>query len=153
VRCAVHVMQTLSRGKGGQGGNLLLMVTACYKCFAGEADRLDKVQTVASGLFDISIDAVREFEARGVAGVEDTDYFGIYRALDVIKTCMDQPGCEAKVRGVASGLAFCLDHNLESAGDMGLSSGANAAMVCASCFGRDEGESQFSFAQKHVDDL
>ena len=149
----VSVAQTLSRGKGGQGGNLLLMATACYKAFATEAERADKKETVSSGLFDLCIDAVREFERRGVAGVADTEFYGIYRALDVIKTCMDQPGCEAKVRGVASGLRFCLEHSVDDDNDMGLSSSGNAAMVCAGMFGRDEGGSQFSFTQEHVDDL
>ena len=66
---------------------------------------------------------------------------------------MDQPDCRAKVRGIASSLAFVLANDLMVIEDIGLTTAATAANICAGVFGRDDGEREFVFTQKHVDTM
>ena len=87
----------------------------------------------ASGL-DEAVGVVQSFAGRG-SGVEnlaDTNVQMLYMSLNLIKLVRAQPGCEAKIRGAASALGFCLDYSLDVAPDMGRTTGAEATTICAS---------------------
>ena len=142
--------QSISRGNFQ---NALSVVSQIPKAYATEADRQDKAAIISSGLFDLCLECVVEFEQCGVAGLGDTHHDVLYRVLALVMTCMDQPGCEAKVRSVASGLLFCVEHSLDLSKQMGMSTGTSAAMIAVKVFGRDEGDSQFTFTQEQVDEL
>jgi hypothetical protein len=74
-------------------------------------------------------------------------------ALNFLKYCRPEPGCEAQIRGVAPALAFCLEHNLDLMEELGATTQGNATGVCCGVFGRDEGGSDFTFSQQHIDIL
>ena len=74
-----------------------------------------------------------------------------YYALGILSFCRAQRGCEAKIRGIAKPLAFCMQHSLDIVEELGNTTAASAAKVCCSVFGRDEGGSEFTFTQQHID--
>lgn len=116
-------------------GRAYAAVSAAYnvlKAFAGHPTRPDVQACVASGVFDICIDMVAAFASRGMDGLQDTDHCALTHALNLCKVCSSEPGCEAKLRSVATALAFCLEHPLECIEEFGSSTGASAAQICES---------------------
>ena len=146
-------MVSISRGKAGRARRVIIPVWNMTSFFAGQAERPDLAAIVASGLFDICIEIVVAFAAAGVDGLRDTDYIAVWCALMVIVSLGSQPGCEGKIRGAGSALAFCLENSLDMVEAMGMTTGSVAASLCCSVFGRDEGGSEFTFQQQHVDTL
>ena len=142
---------SISRGKAGRAHRAFIPVWNMTSFFAGQAERPDLAACVASGLFDLCIEVVVAFAAAGADGLRDTDHFAVWCALSILATVGSQPGCETKIRGAASALAFCLENSLDAIEDMGMTSGSVAASLCCSVFGRDEGGSEFTFQQQHVD--
>ena len=123
------------------------------KSYAGEADRPDAEAMIASGLFDCCVSIVAAFEQRGPQGVADTDVMALHCALAVLRTAAVMPQCEAKIRGIASALSFCLANDLEVIEAVGLRTGAFCGIICAGVFGRDEEGAEFSFTQEVVDTM
>ena len=145
---------SLSRGKAGRAGRFMYsLTTGVIKSFAGQAARPDLAACVSSGLFDMAVEAVAAFAAAGVDRLDDTDHFVVYAALTILRTCRAEAGCEAKIRSVAPALAFCLEHDMDIAVELGNTTQGSAAAVCCGVFGRDEGGSEFSFSQQHIDIL
>eukprot|EP01046_Picozoa_sp_COSAG06_P062021 COSAG06_NODE_13827_length_1215_cov_2.299283_2_plen_229_part_01 len=99
---------SISRGKAGRG---LCVVVALYemtRLFAGQATRPDLEACVRSGLFDFCLDGVVAFAAAGLEGLEDTDHGMLQMLLGFLAKTAGQPGCAAKIRGVAPALGFPL---------------------------------------------
>ena len=67
--------------------------------------------------------------------------------------CRKYSGCEARIRSIASALAFLLENDLLFQPEIAVSTGSAAASICCSVFGRDEGGSEFTFTSQHVDFL
>ena len=145
---------SLSRGKALRAGALTGSLAGMFRSFHGQAARPDLTACVSSGLFEIAVEAVAAFAAAGVGGLGDTDHMALYFSLSYLKTCRAEPGgCEAKVRSVAHALAFCLEHSLDVIAENGMTTQGAAVQVCCGVFGRDEGGSEFSFSQPHIDIL
>ena len=144
---------SISRGMAGRAHRAILPVLSMTSFFAGQAERPDLAACVASGLFDLCIEIVVAFAAAGVDGLRDTNHSAVFVALGLLASVGTQPGCEAKIRGAASALAFCLENSLDQIEALGLTTGSVAAMLCCGVFGRDEGGSEFTFQQQHVDTL
>jgi hypothetical protein len=145
-------MVSISRGKAGRASRAMCVAMFTHNAFAGQATRPDIAAGVSSGVFDICVDAMVAFAAAGVDGLCDTDYAMTLSPMGV-NTCRNHAGCEAKIRSAASALSFCLDNSLGFMEDLNFTSGAFAAMLCCTVFGRDEGGSEFTFTQEHVDDM
>ena len=145
-------MVSISRGKAGRGfAGLMAVYNGPIKAFAGQATRPDLAACLASGLFDIMVEIVVAFADAGLDGLRDTNNSMLTLALGLLAKCGAQPGCEAKIRGAATALGFCLENSLDCMEEMGLTTGAYAARVCCSVFGRDEGGSELTFTQQQVD--
>eukprot|EP01046_Picozoa_sp_COSAG06_P003154 COSAG06_NODE_119_length_23111_cov_51.658613_22_plen_387_part_00 len=144
---------SISRGKAGRTQCMVQAPSELTKAaaFAGQATRPDLDAMVSSGLFDICLEMVAAVAAAGAEGLHDTNRQVLYSALNVLTYCGHQPGCEAKIRGVGSALGFCLENSLNVMEEVGRTTGAAAAKLCCSIFGRDEGGSGFTFTQQHVD--
>eukprot|EP01047_Picozoa_sp_COSAG01_P098660 COSAG01_NODE_28807_length_652_cov_1.030741_1_plen_187_part_01 len=134
-------------------GRALLACISVTRGFQGQSDRPDLRSMVSSGLFKLCLEAVSAFAASGLPGLEDTNTDTLINALKILSLCREQPGCEAMIRGIAPALAFCLEHDLDDVGALGRTTSAQAAEVCCSVFGRDEGGSDFTFTQQHLDML
>ena len=141
---------SISRGKAARASRAGCVAFFAMSAFAGQARRPDIAACVTSGVFDICVEFVVAFAAAGVDGLCDTDYASTF-SLGLINVCRNHAGCEAKIRGAADALTFCLDNSLNFMEDVGFTSGAFAAMLCCSVFGRDEGGSEFTFTQANVD--
>jgi len=70
-----------------------------------------------------------------------------------LKNCRAQPGCEERLRSIATALAFYLEHDLDYATELGFSPSVYAAHMCCGVFGRDEGGSELKFTPKNVEHL
>ena len=151
IGSAAEVVSSISRGKAGRGYVALAAVYSVPRGFAGQAERPDLGAFVASGLFDICVEAVVAVAAVGLTGLLDTNHGVLPMTLGYLAKCGTQPGCEAKIRAAATALAFCLENSLDFVEDVGNTMGSFAAKVCCSVFGRDEGGSAFSFTQEVID--
>jgi hypothetical protein len=120
---------SISRGRAGRG-YVVTATIAELKQFTGEASLPDLSACVASGLFELCIEAVKAVAAAGVDGLQDTHHGALYAALGIVRACRAQPGCEGKIRGVADALAFCLMHGLEVIAELGGTTSAMAAQTC-----------------------
>jgi hypothetical protein len=89
----------------------------------------------------------------GVEGLQDTNHSVLYFALSWLSVCSSLAGCEATIRSAATALAFCLENSLDLIEELGATTGTNAARVCCSVFGRDEGGSTFTFTPLHIKTL
>jgi hypothetical protein len=141
---------SISRGKAGRAHMVLGAAYDVTRCCAGQKARPDLDAFVSSGLLDVCVHMVAAFAAAGVDGLQDVDHFALNYALVFLSKCGSYPGCESKIRGVASALAFCLEHSLEVMEELGYTTGAGAARVCCAVFGKDEGGSEFTFTPLHV---
>jgi hypothetical protein len=121
---------SISRGKAGRAFGLLASIPEIAKAFFGQASRPDLVACVASGLFDLCIEAVAAFAAAGVDGLHDTHHAALYMAMSIVRNTRAQPGCEGKIRSVAGSLGFCLTNDLDVAKDLGMSTAGTAAQLC-----------------------
>ena len=142
---------SISRGKAGRGYCVTQTLYDLTRIFAGQATRPDLDACVRSGLFEFCLDSIVAFAAAGVEGLQDTDHGMLLALLGYLAKLAGQPGCEAKIRGVASALAFSLEHSVDVMEELGWTTGAMAARVCCSVFGRDEGGSEFIFTAQHFE--
>jgi hypothetical protein len=122
-------------------------------CFTDQAERPDIEACVASGLFEECCAGVAARAAAGVEGLRDTNHSTLATALNTLKNCRAQPGCEERLRSIATALAFYLEHDLDYATELGFSPSVYAAHMCCGVFGRDEGGSELKFTPKNVEHL
>jgi hypothetical protein len=169
---------SISRGKAGKAYRVVQCIIEMCKHFSGEVSRPDLAACIASGLFDLCLEAITAVAAAGIAGLQDTHHCALYFALSLLRTCRAQPGCEDKIRSAADALAFCLMNDLDAVVQLGTTTATTAAQICenpsllclavhvhildtcswpcrAGCgvFGRDEGGSDFSFSAQHIETL
>jgi hypothetical protein len=77
---------------------------------------------VASGLFDLCIEAVAAFAAAGEDGLSYTDHGALALSLNTILRIWGMcthPGREDKIRSIAGPLQFCLANDLDFMGEVG----------------------------------
>lgn len=99
-----------------------------FRGFAANPTRPDLTAVVTSGLFDLCIEAVEAVEAAGSDGLRDTNITALDYALKVILNARTQPGCEAKIRGAAGALSFCLNNPRDCIQELGYSTHVSAGM-------------------------
>jgi hypothetical protein len=121
---------SISRGKAGRAYKAVGCITDTCKAHSGEVPRPDLAACVASGLFDLCLEAIRAVAAAGADGLQDTHHCALYFALSLVRICRAQPGCEEKIRSAADALAFCLVNGLDCIVDIGVTTGAVAAQIC-----------------------
>eukprot|EP01043_Picozoa_sp_COSAG02_P061910 COSAG02_NODE_8418_length_2578_cov_186.219847_1_plen_273_part_10 len=144
---------SISRGKAGRGYALLNVPYEVTRGFAGQKARPDLEAAVSTGLFDLCVEMVVSVASAGVEGLQDTNHSVLMWALSFLAKCSSLAGCEAAIRSAATALAFCLENSLDFMEELGVTTGAMAARVCCSVFGRDEGGSTFTFTPLHIKTL
>jgi hypothetical protein len=142
---------SVSRGRAGRAYLIIGSAYAITRLFSGQSTRPDLDACVASGVFDSCVEMVAAVAAAGVDGLDDTNHAVLIMALSFLPRCRTHPGCEAKIRGAAGALAFCLEHSLDQLVELGYTTGAIAARAICSVFSRDEGGSAFSFTPQHIE--
>eukprot|EP01043_Picozoa_sp_COSAG02_P012295 COSAG02_NODE_472_length_21636_cov_767.911366_19_plen_284_part_01 len=141
---------SISRGKAGRGSVLLDAPYMVTRGFVGQKARPDLEAAVSTGLFDLCVEVVVAVASAGVEGLQNTNHSVLVMALSWLAKCGSVAGCEATIRSAATALAFCLENSLDLMEELGITTGAMAARVCCSVFGRDEGESTFTFTPLHI---
>jgi len=101
------------------------------RALAGEPDRVDLEAIASSGIFDLCIEGVVAFASQGVEGLPGTCHVTLACCIGLLTKTMRLPGCEAKIRGVAKPLAFCLENSLDAVSEMGSCTGSSATKLCA----------------------
>eukprot|EP01043_Picozoa_sp_COSAG02_P061808 COSAG02_NODE_8380_length_2591_cov_15.477323_3_plen_432_part_00 len=144
---------SILRGKAGRGHAVLDAVYEVTRAFAGQKARPDLEAAVSTGLFDFCVEIVVAVASAGVDGLHDTNHSVLSCALNWLARCSNVAGCEATIRSAATALAFCLENPLDYIEEIGATTGASAARVCCSVFGRDEGGSTFTFTPLHIKTL
>ena len=128
----VWCAQSISRGKAGRAGYILVCITAWIKPFYGQSHRPELEAIVASGLFEECASGVASFAAAGGDGLDDVNHAALLHALAVLRTCRQQPGAEARIRSLAPALKWCLEHDLDWVEQLGQTTGSYAAQICES---------------------
>ena len=141
---------SISRGAAGRAFAVMDAPNFASNGFSGQTARPDLEAFVSCGLFDFCVEVVEAVASAGVGCLHDTQHTTLFKALGLLTKCSSLAGCEAKIRGVATALAFCLEHSLEVVEELGLTTGSYAARVCCSVFGRDEGGCDFTFTPLHI---
>ncbi len=144
---------SVSRGKAGRGGTLLQALYYITHGFAGQKVRPDLEESVSSGLFNFCVEIVVAVASASAGDLQDISSLALFMALSWLPKCSSLVGCEAKIRGAATALAFCLENSLDVLAELGMTTAAYAARVCCSVFGRDEGGSEFAFTSLHIKTL
>jgi hypothetical protein len=121
--------QSISRGDAGKAYAIVAIVVWA-KTFYGQPQRPDLEAIVTSGMFDECTSAVAAVAAAGVEGLHDTNHIALFHSLCLLRNCRSQPGCEAKIRRLAPALAFCLEHDLDNAEQLGMTTASYAAQIC-----------------------
>ena len=125
-------VQSISRGQTGRGGQIVNALATWCKLFLGQPQRPDLEALVASGLFEECVSAVVAFAAAGTEGLHDTSHTSLSQALNMLRYCHHQPGCEARIRSLAPALGFCLENELDIMEQLGATTASKAAQICES---------------------
>ena len=124
--------QSISRGKAGRGGFVVVCIVNWCRLFYGQSHRPDLEAIVASGLFEECANGVASFAAAGVAGLGDVNRAALFCTLIAVRSCRQQPGAEARIRSLAPALEWCLEHDLDHMEQLGITTGSYAAQICES---------------------
>lgn len=117
-----------------------------------QSERINLNVLVESGLFEECASGLERAMGIGSELLCETATMAIYFALSIVRyVSTGQRGCEARLRSLASTLAFWLEHDLDCVQELGMTTGSNAAAICCSVFGRDEEDSEFSFTPAHIE--
>ena len=81
------------------------------------------VQFAETVSIDECIATVAAFGERGVEHLPNTHSHVLYMALSTLGKCTKAPGCDAKIRGVASARAFAQDNSLDFVAGIGYTTG------------------------------
>ena len=125
-------VQSISHGQANRGGHVPNALANWCKLLLGQPQRPDLEALVASGLFEECVSAVVAFAAAGAEGLHDTSHTSLSQALNVLRNCRQQPGCEARIRSLAPALAFCLENDLDYIEQLGLTTASYATQICES---------------------
>eukprot|EP01046_Picozoa_sp_COSAG06_P050418 COSAG06_NODE_7981_length_2312_cov_5.610120_2_plen_413_part_00 len=69
---------SISRGKAGRAYMALRAVSDMCKAFSGDSSRPDLAACVASGLFDLCLEAITAVAVVGVDGLQDAHHYAVY---------------------------------------------------------------------------
>ena len=112
MRTDVWRFQSLSRGKSSRAYSILWTFTELCKCFQGQAHRPDIEAIVASGLFEECAAGIEAIADGRTIQLHDVAGNPLMWALRVLLNCRSHPTCEPRIRGLATALEFCLEHDI-----------------------------------------
>ena len=94
------------RGDGGLTYGIFIPVGEVITALSGDVHRPDLHAFVTSGLFSFCIEGVVAFAAWGIEALPDMHT--MYVHISLLAKARMQPGCDAKIRGVAKPLALVI---------------------------------------------
>eukprot|EP01043_Picozoa_sp_COSAG02_P030085 COSAG02_NODE_1904_length_10439_cov_157.636267_7_plen_688_part_00 len=110
---------------------------------------------IEKGVIDVSISALKAYELHGPTKVNEANVLTIWCALELLAqldlTTPEAQSIVQKLAGIPTTLQFVLDHELVHFSELGYTTSATTARVCALAFGKEEEGSMFTFSQSLVD--
>ena len=85
--------------------------------------------SITSELFGQCVSAIEAASAGGTEQLHDIAPWNLIAALRLVLNCRAQPGCEARIRGLAPALDFFLQHDVEISPEIGLTSASYVAQI------------------------
>lgn len=73
--------------------------------------------------------ALEAVEAGGTERQCDVQVLALSMSLAIVRLCRSQPGCEDRIRKLASALAFFLEHDMVLSEEMGITTAGYAAQI------------------------
>jgi hypothetical protein len=80
-------------------------------------------------MFEECAAAIEAVFAGGVEQLQTVGNFNLVAAMRLVLNCRSQPGCEARIRSLATALEFCLQHDVGTLPEVGASSAQLAAQI------------------------
>lgn len=121
---------------------------------------LNKTQLLLdAGFVDLIISCLKAYESRGASKMCQANVCGIWSCMQALSsTAMDLTAPEAQpivrqLESIPSALRFVLAHPLNHHSDLGYTTEAQCAVVCALAFGKKEEGSDFNFTPDMVDSV
>ena len=114
---------------------MLFVLAYINAAFEAKAHRPDLDAVVGSGIFEECAAAIEAVSAGGTEQLHDVGNYNLVAAMRLVLNCRSHPGCEARIRSLATALEFCLQHDVAPLPEIGASSAQLAAqigeLVCA----------------------
>ena len=109
---------------------MLYILVNMSSAFEAKPHRLDHREAiVGSGVFEECAAAIEAFAAGGVEQVHHVGNINLVAAMRVILNCRSHPGCEARIRSLATALEFCLQHDVGHLPEVSGSTATVAAQI------------------------
>ena len=109
---------------------MLYILVNMSTAFEAKPHRLDHHEAiVGSGVFEECAAAIEAFAAGGVEQVHHVGNYNLVAAMRIVLNCRSHPGCEARIRSLATALEFCLQHDVAPLPEVGSSSAQLAAQI------------------------
>lgn len=124
-------VQSVSRGKLGRSHHILWSFAELCKCFHGQPHRPDVEAIVASGLFEECVAGIEAVADGGTTQLHDVAGYPLLWALRLLLNCHSHPKCEARIRGMATALEFCLEpkHDIVLCQELHITTASIAASI------------------------
>ena len=97
--------------------------------FEAKPHRPDLEGIVGSGVFEPCAAAIEAFSAGGTEQVHHVGNYNLTAALRIVLNCRSHPGCEARIRSLATALEFCLQHDVGNLPEVSGSTATIAAQI------------------------
>ena len=120
-------VQSISRGQTHR--DILWTVGELCKAFHGQAHRPDIEAIVAAGLFEECAAGIEAFAAGGTDQLHDMDVSFVFWALRLVLNCHSHPECEARIRSLATALEFCIEHDMDLAAELYVTTASMASSI------------------------
>ena len=108
---------------------MLYFLVNILVAFEAKPHRPDLEGIVGSGVFEQCAAAIEAFSAGGTEQVHHVGNYNLTAALRIVLMCRSHPGCEARIRSLATALEFCLQHDIGQAPELGGNTAALAAQI------------------------
>ena len=109
---------------------MLYILVNMSTAFEAKPHRLDHHEAiVGSGVFEECAAAIEAFAAGGAEQVHHVGNHNLVCVMRLVLNCRSHPGCEARIRSLATALEFCLQHDVGTLPEVGASSAQLAAQI------------------------
>ena len=106
---------------------VLLHVSSAFEAKPHRLDHREAI--VGSGVFEACAAAIEAFAAGGAEQVHHVGNINLVTAMRVVLNCRSHPGCEARIRSLATALEFCLQHDVGHSPEISGSTATIAAQI------------------------
>jgi len=109
---------------------MLYILVNMSSAFEAKPHRLDHREAIVGrGVFEACAAEIEAFAAGGAEQVHHVGNSNLVAAMRIVLNCRSHPGCEARIRSLATALEFCLQHDVGHVPEIGASTAPYAAQI------------------------